>query len=103
MKYCIKEGGGMEEMMVWFVLVFVSIAFICVLFQFAKNHYLFRAVFKYKPKDTFEWHSWFAWYPVPTSYENDIPKPSFLKTVERKQTWDMDSVWWIYRRLDERR
>jgi hypothetical protein len=42
--------------------------------------------------DPFQWHQWFAWYPVRIGYRR-----VWLEKIERQMAQDMAGHWWEYR------
>lgn len=49
----------------------------------------------------FEWHQWFAWYPVNFRTDEGRILEVWLETIERKRCrqlhWDGSDEWWEYR------
>lgn len=52
-----------------------------------------------------QWHKWFAWYPVfiMDKYRGHeaLGYYVWLKTVERKESWYLNSSYFLYREIPE--
>lgn len=48
-------------------------------------------LFKFKRKDKYEWHKWFAWYPI-WLINNDQHIVIWLRTVQRRYVMTYDGV-----------
>ena len=55
---------------------------------------------KFKIKNKYNWHDWFAWYPIKLTDQSDnvYGEIIWLEKVERRMECDdFESNWWVYR------
>jgi hypothetical protein len=53
---------------------------------------------QWKYKNPFDWHTWFAWYPV-CMLEDGLEKIIWLQVIERKASTGIGGIFYNYREL----